>query len=69
MIQAPAEVDFFTVYGEGSRQKIEEVIGKGSYGVVCSALDTGEKLRSKHLQPEYFFEFIVKQLRCMDSIT
>nr|GEW56905.1 mitogen-activated protein kinase 15-like [Tanacetum cinerariifolium] len=30
-----AEVGFLNEYGEGSRYKIEEVIGKGSYGVVC----------------------------------
>ncbi len=30
---------FFTEYGEASRYTILEVIGKGSYGVVCSAID------------------------------
>ena len=35
VLQSSADVDFFTEYGEGSRYKIEEVIGKGSYGVVC----------------------------------
>nr|CAB3463883.1 unnamed protein product [Digitaria exilis] len=46
-----SEMDFFTEYGEGSRYKIEEVIGKGSYGVVCSALDThtGEKVAIKKI--------------------
>jgi serine/threonine protein kinase len=36
--------DFFTEYGEANRYTIKEVIGKGSYGVVCSANDnlTGE---------------------------
>lgn len=36
--------DFFTEYGEANRYTIKEVIGKGSYGVVCSATDnfTGE---------------------------
>ena len=33
-------VEFFTEYGEASRFEIHEVIGKGSYGVVCSAVDT-----------------------------
>ena len=28
---------FFTEYGEANRFTIHEVIGKGSYGVVCSA--------------------------------
>lgn len=31
---------FFTEYGEAQRYTIKEVIGKGSYGVVCSAIDT-----------------------------
>ena len=37
---------FFTEYGEANRFTIHEVIGKGSYGVVCSATDnkTGEKV-------------------------
>lgn len=40
--------DFFTDYGEATRYTIKEVIGKGSYGVVCSAVDnyTGEKVRA-----------------------
>jgi hypothetical protein len=32
-MQTLADVGFFTEYGEGSRYRIEEVIGKGSYGV------------------------------------
>lgn len=40
--------DFFTEYGESSRYAINEIIGKGSYGIVCSALDrvTGTSLIS-----------------------
>nr|GMD84203.1 mitogen-activated protein kinase 19-like [Ipomoea batatas] len=34
------EVEFFTEYGDANRYKILEIIGKGSYGVVCAALDT-----------------------------
>ncbi|WRX17960.1 Protein kinase domain - like 10 [Theobroma cacao] len=34
------EMEFFTEYGEASRYQIQEVIGKGSYGVVGSAIDT-----------------------------
>ncbi|KAG6486458.1 hypothetical protein ZIOFF_055033 [Zingiber officinale] len=34
------ELDFFSEYGDASRYNIQEVIGKGSYGVVCSAIDT-----------------------------
>jgi hypothetical protein len=41
--------EFFTDYGEATRYSIKEVIGKGSYGVVCSAVDnyTGEKVRAR----------------------
>ncbi|KAK1404837.1 Mitogen-activated protein kinase [Heracleum sosnowskyi] len=43
--------DFFSEYGDASRYKILEVIGKGSYGVVCSAIDThtGEKVAIKKI--------------------
>ncbi|KAK9025554.1 hypothetical protein V6N11_038418 [Hibiscus sabdariffa] len=38
------EIEFFTEYGEANMHKTLEVIRKGSYGVVCAALDmhTGE---------------------------
>jgi serine/threonine protein kinase len=40
MAAAPADAaSFFTEYGEAGRYTILEVIGKGSYGVVCSAID------------------------------
>ena len=37
---------FFEEYGEANRYSIREVVGKGSYGVVCSAIDnfTGEAM-------------------------
>eukprot|EP00873_Tetraselmis_striata_P006475 jgi/Tetstr1/426739/TSEL_001676.t1 len=43
--------DFFTEYGEANRYTIKEVIGKGSYGVVCSATDnfTGETVAIKKI--------------------
>ena len=43
--------EFFTEYGEANRYTIKEVIGKGSYGVVCSATDTktGEKVAIKKI--------------------
>nr|AKP99750.1 mitogen-activated protein kinase 19 [Cucumis sativus] len=45
------EVNFFTEYGDANRYKILEVVGKGSYGVVCSAIDmqTGEKVAIKRI--------------------
>ena len=37
---APAEAaTFFMEVSEANRYTIQEVIGKGSYGVVCSAID------------------------------
>ena len=38
--------EFFQEYGEANRYSIREVVGKGSYGVVCSAVDnfTGASL-------------------------
>lgn len=45
----PAE--FFAEYGEVNRWSITEIIGKGSYGVVCSARDakSGEKVAIKKI--------------------
>ncbi|ONM25107.1 Mitogen-activated protein kinase 16 [Zea mays] len=67
-MQAPSEMDFFTEYGEGSRYKIEEVIGKGSYGVVCSALDThtGEKVAIKKIND--IFEHVSDATRILREI-
>ncbi|KAK6132502.1 hypothetical protein DH2020_033754 [Rehmannia glutinosa] len=47
----PKEVEFFTEYGDANRYKILEIIGKGSYGVVCAAIDThtGEKVAIKKI--------------------
>ncbi|GLJ24949.1 hypothetical protein SUGI_0477480 [Cryptomeria japonica] len=44
-------VDFFSEYGEGSRYVVQEMVGKGSYGVVCSAVDTstGQKVAIKKM--------------------
>ncbi|XP_062198295.1 mitogen-activated protein kinase 15 [Phragmites australis] len=61
-------MDFFTEYGEGSRYKIEEVIGKGSYGVVCSALDThiGDKVAIKKIND--IFEHVSDATRILREI-
>ncbi|KAH7522404.1 mitogen-activated protein kinase 15 [Ziziphus jujuba] len=63
-----ADVDFFTEYGEGSRYRIEEVIGKGSYGVVCSAYDThtGEKVAIKKIND--IFEHVSDATRILREI-
>ncbi|KAK8521392.1 hypothetical protein V6N13_077499 [Hibiscus sabdariffa] len=45
------EKEFFTEYGDANRYQVHEVIGKGSYGVVASAIDThtGEKVAIKKI--------------------
>lgn len=50
--QSSAEMEFFSDYGDANRYKIQEVVGKGSYGVVCSAIDThtGEKVAIKKIR-------------------
>ncbi|KAL0647494.1 hypothetical protein Bca4012_045785 [Brassica carinata] len=66
--QSSVEVDFFTEYGEGTRYRIEEVIGKGSYGVVCSAYDThtGEKVAIKKIND--IFEHVSDATRILREI-
>ncbi|KAL6517242.1 Mitogen-activated protein kinase 16 [Orobanche hederae] len=66
--KASINVDFFTEYGEGSRYRIEEVIGKGSYGVVCSAYDThlGEKVAIKRIND--IFEHVSDATRILREI-
>ena len=48
---AKDKANFFTECGEANRFTIHEIIGKGSYGVVCSATDnkTGEKVAIKKI--------------------
>ncbi|KAG5011205.1 hypothetical protein JHK87_019720 [Glycine soja] len=67
-MQSSVDIDFFTEYGEGSRYKIEEVIGKGSYGVVCSAYDThtGEKVAIKKIND--IFEHVSDATRILREI-
>ncbi|WOL17032.1 mitogen-activated protein kinase [Canna indica] len=62
------ELDFFSEYGDASRYKIQEVIGKGSYGVVCSAIDThtGEKVAIKKIHD--IFEHISDAARILREI-
>ncbi|KAK4283622.1 hypothetical protein QN277_000552 [Acacia crassicarpa] len=66
--KSSVDVNFFTEYGEGSRYRIEEVIGKGSYGVVCSALDThtGEKVAIKKIND--IFEHVSDATRILREI-
>lgn len=62
------ETDFFTEYGDASRYKIQEIIGKGSYGVVCSALDThtGERVAIKKIND--IFEHVSDATRILREI-
>ncbi|CAN7001372.1 hypothetical protein BRARA_E02658 [Brassica rapa] len=62
------EVDFFTEYGDANRYQILEVIGKGSYGVVCAAIDThtGEKVAIKKIND--VFEHISDALRILREV-
>ncbi|OIV93350.1 hypothetical protein TanjilG_08763 [Lupinus angustifolius] len=62
------EVEFFTEYGEASRYQILEVVGKGSYGVVGSAVDThtGEKVAIKKIND--VFEHVSDATRILREI-
>ncbi|XP_065849235.1 mitogen-activated protein kinase 9 [Euphorbia lathyris] len=63
-----AEAEFFTEYGEASRYQVQEVIGKGSYGVVASAIDshTGEKVAIKKIND--VFEHVSDATRILREI-
>lgn len=62
------EAEFFTEYGEASRYQVQEVIGKGSYGVVGSAVDThtGEKVAIKKIHD--VFEHVSDATRILREI-
>ncbi|XP_052736039.1 mitogen-activated protein kinase 10 isoform X7 [Vigna angularis] len=62
------EMEFFSDYGDANRYKIQEVIGKGSYGVVCSAIDThtGEKVAIKKIHD--IFEHVSDTARILREI-
>lgn len=60
--------EFFAEYGEANRYSIKEIIGKGSYGVVCSAVDnfTGEKVAIKKINN--VFEHVSDATRILREI-
>lgn len=62
------ENEFFTEYGEASRYQVQEIIGKGSYGVVGSAVDThtGEKVAIKKIND--VFEHVSDATRILREI-
>ena len=51
LLQNLQDTDFFTEYGEANRYQIQEVVGKGSYGIVGSAIDThtGKRVEIKKI--------------------
>ncbi|KAI9101578.1 hypothetical protein K1719_023822 [Acacia pycnantha] len=63
-----SETEFFTEYGEASRYQVQEVVGKGSYGVVGSAIDThtGEKVAIKKIND--VFEHVSDATRILREI-
>lgn len=60
--------EFFTEYGEATRYQIQEVIGKGSYGVVAAAVDThtGERMAIKKIND--VFEHVSDATRILREI-
>ena len=68
LLQGSAESEFFTEYGDANRYKIQEIIGKGSYGIVCSALDThtGEKVAIKRIND--IFEHVSDATRILREV-
>lgn len=62
------DTEFFTEYGEASRFQIQEVVGKGSYGVVAAAVDThtGERLAIKKIND--VFEHVSDATRILREI-
>jgi serine/threonine protein kinase len=59
---------FFTEYGEASHYEIQEVIGKGSYGVVAAAVDTrtGQRVAIKKIND--VFEHVSDATRILREI-
>jgi len=66
--QGAPESEFFTEYGEASQYQIQEVVGKGSYGVVGSAVDThtGERVAIKKIND--VFEHVSDATRILREI-
>ncbi|KAJ4757364.1 Mitogen-activated protein kinase [Rhynchospora pubera] len=62
------DMEFFTEYGEASRYEIQEVIGKGSYGVVAAAVDarTGQRVAIKKIND--VFEHVSDATRILREI-
>ncbi|CAL5374194.1 unnamed protein product [Camellia sinensis] len=67
-VASTLDTEFFTEYGEASRYQIQEVVGKGSYGVVGSAIDThtGERVAIKKIND--VFEHVSDATRILREI-
>lgn len=61
-------MNFFSEYGDANRYKILEVVGKGSYGVVCSAIDTHTKEKVAIKKIHDIFEHISDAARILREI-
>ncbi|WVZ99731.1 hypothetical protein U9M48_044991 [Paspalum notatum var. saurae] len=68
LISSSAEAEFFTEYGDANRYKIQEVIGKGSYGVVCSAIDLQTRQRVAIKKIHNIFEHVSDAARILREI-
>ena len=68
IVQIMLDREFFTEYGEASQYEIQEVVGKGSYGVVASAIDThtGERVAIKKMTN--IFEHVSDATRILREI-
>ncbi|KAL6500038.1 Mitogen-activated protein kinase 9 [Orobanche gracilis] len=68
MIQDTPFKDFFTEYGEANLYEIQEVVGKGSYGVVAAAVDThtGKKVAIKKINN--IFDHVSEATRILREI-
>ncbi|XP_062232243.1 mitogen-activated protein kinase 10-like isoform X1 [Phragmites australis] len=66
--KSSAEAEFFTEYGDANRYKIQEVIGKGSYGVVCSAIDLYTRQRVAIKKIRNIFEHVSDAARILREI-
>ncbi|KAH9298666.1 hypothetical protein KI387_030348 [Taxus chinensis] len=68
LFQSLLDTDFFTEYGEANRYQIQEVVGKGSYGIVGSAIDThtGERVAIKKIND--VFEHVSDATRILREI-
>ncbi|KAB1205715.1 Mitogen-activated protein kinase 12 [Morella rubra] len=60
--------EFFTEYGEASQYEIQEVVGKGSYGVVASAIDTHTRERVAIKKINDVFEHVSDATRILREI-